>query len=69
VQKEISALDRAITKLTERINAKHVELAEYDQSDHAGIGRLSGELRTMESELADTENRWLELSERIESED
>jgi ATPase subunit of ABC transporter with duplicated ATPase domains len=69
VQKEISALDRAITKLTERINAKHVELAEYDQSDHAGIGRLSGELRTMESELSDTENRWLELSERIESDD
>jgi ATPase subunit of ABC transporter with duplicated ATPase domains len=69
VQKEISALDRAITKLTERINAKHVELAEYDQSDHGGIGRLSGELRTMESELSDTENRWLELSERIESDD
>ena len=67
VQKEISALDRAITKLTERINAKHVELAEHDQSDHGGIGRLSGELRTLESELADTENRWLELSERIES--
>ena len=69
VQKEISALDRAITKLTERINAKHVELAEHDQSDHGGIGRLSGELRTMESELSDTENRWLELSERIESGD
>jgi ATPase subunit of ABC transporter with duplicated ATPase domains len=69
VQKEISALDRAITKLTERINAKHVELAEHDQSDHGGIGRLSGELRTMERELSDTENRWLELSERIESDD
>lgn len=66
-QKEIAALDRAITKLTERINAKHVELAEHDQSDHVGITRLGGELRTLESELADTENRWLELSERVES--
>jgi ATPase subunit of ABC transporter with duplicated ATPase domains len=69
VQKEISALDRAIIKLTERINAKHVELAEHDQSDHGEVGRLSGELRTMESELSDTENRWMELSERIESGD
>ncbi len=68
-QKEISALDRAITKLTERINAKHVELAEHDQSDHGAIGRLSSELRTLESELADTENRWLELSELVESAD
>ncbi|MBU3752027.1 MAG: ABC-F family ATP-binding cassette domain-containing protein, partial [Mycobacterium sp.] len=66
-QKEIVGLDRAIAKLTERINAKHVELAEHDQSDHVGVGRLSAELRTLEGELADTENRWLELSERVES--
>ena len=67
VQKEIVGLDRAIAKLTDRINAKHVELAEHDQSDHVGVGRLSAELRTLEGELADTESRWLELSERVES--
>lgn len=66
-QKEVAALDRAIGKLTERINAKHVELAEHDQSDHVGITRLSGELRSLETELESTENRWLELSERLES--
>ena len=66
-QKEISALDRAITKLTDRINAKHVELADHDQSDHVGIGRLTAELRDLENELSSTENRWLELSERVES--
>ena len=66
-QKEIAALDRAIARLTGRINAKHVQLAEHDQSDHVGITRLGGELRTLESELADTENRWLELSEQVES--
>lgn len=66
LQKEISALDRAITKLTERINAKHVELAEHDQSDHGAIARLTAELRELESELAVKENRWLELSELIE---
>jgi ATP-binding cassette subfamily F protein uup len=66
LQKEISALDRAITKLTERINAKHVELAEHDQSDHGAIAGLTAALRELETELAVTENRWLELSESIE---
>ena len=66
-QKEVAALDRAIAKLTERINAKHVDLAEHDQSDHVGIGHLTTELRELESELAATENRWLELAERVES--
>ncbi len=66
-QKEIAALDRALGKLTDRINAKHVELAEHDQSDHVGIGRLTGQLRELETDLADTEGRWLELSETVES--
>ena len=66
-QKEVSALDRAIGKLTDRINAKHVELAEHDQSDHVGIGRLTAQLRELEAELETAENRWLELSERVES--
>ena len=67
LQKEVAALDRAVTKLTERINSKHVELADHDQSDHVGISRLTGELRTLEGELAETENKWLELSELVES--
>ncbi len=66
-QKEIAALDRAIGKLTDRINAKHVELAEHDQSDHVGIGCLTAELRELSDELSEAENRWLELSERVES--
>lgn len=69
VQKEIAALDRSLTKLAGRVDAKHVELAEHDQSDHVGIGRLTAELRDLESELTDTESRWLELSERVESGD
>ncbi|MDA2991747.1 MAG: ABC-F family ATP-binding cassette domain-containing protein, partial [Actinomycetota bacterium] len=67
VHKEISALERALSKISDRINAKHVELAEHDQSDHVGITQLSGELRELEAELAGTETRWLELSELVES--
>ena len=67
IQKEVSALERALAKMSDRINAKHVELVEHDQSDHVGITRLGAELRALEDELATTENRWLELSELIES--
>jgi len=67
VQKEIAALDRALTKLAGKVNATHVALAEHDQSDHVGIGRLTAQLRDLESELADREGRWLELAELTDS--
>jgi len=66
IQKEIAALDRAVAKLSDQVNAKHVALAEHDQSDHAGVTRLTRELRELEAERDDKENRWLELSESIE---
>jgi len=66
VEKEIASLERALGKLTKRVNAKHVELAEHDQSDHVGIAALTRELRELEAEVADKETRWLELSEIIE---
>ncbi len=67
VGKEVAALERLLAKLAARVDAKHVELAEHDQSDHVGLGRLTAELRELEAELAGTEDRWLELSELIES--
>jgi ATPase subunit of ABC transporter with duplicated ATPase domains len=66
VQKEIAALERALAKLAAKVDATHVALAEHDQSDHAGIGRLNGQLRELEAELIDRETRWMELSESIE---
>jgi len=66
-RKEVSALERLLAKLAARVDAKHVELAEHNQSDHVGLGRLTAELRELEAELAGTEDRWMELSELIES--
>ena len=68
VQKEVAALDRSLSKLAGQVDAKHVELAEHDQSDHTGLVALTAELRALEARLAATESRWLELSERLESE-
>jgi ABC transport system ATP-binding/permease protein len=65
-EKELASTDRQLARLTERIEAKHSELADYDQSDHVGITKLTGELRALESEVAATENRWMELSEGLE---
>lgn len=65
-EKELAALDRQLARLAERIAAKHTELAEHDQSDHVGITRLTGELRSLEDEVAATEGRWLDLSEELE---
>ncbi|MCV7082769.1 ABC-F family ATP-binding cassette domain-containing protein [Mycolicibacterium insubricum] len=64
-EKEIAAIDRSLVKLADRIAAKHQELADHDQSDHVGLGRLTGELRALEDEVADAETRWLELSEQL----
>jgi len=66
VEKEIASLDRSLAKLSDRVNAKHVELAEHDQSDHVGLGKLTQQLRELEAEVAEKENRWLELSELMD---
>lgn len=65
-EKELTALDRRLAKITDQVAAKHEELARYDQSDYVGLGRLTEELRTLEGEIADLETRWLELSEQLE---
>lgn len=65
-EKELAAVDRQLARLADRIAAKHVELAEHDQSDHVGITRLTRELRDLEDEVAALETRWLELSEVVE---
>jgi ABC transport system ATP-binding/permease protein len=66
VRKEIAAIDRSLARLGDRIAAKHHELAEYDQSDHVGLTRLTQELRGLEDEVATLENRWLELSDQVD---
>jgi ABC transport system ATP-binding/permease protein len=65
-EKELAATDRQLARLADRIAAKHTELAEHDQSDHAALTRLTQELRVLEHDVAATESRWLELSEMLE---
>jgi len=65
-EKELASADRQLARLAERIAAKHSELAEHDQADHVGVSKLTAELHALESEVAATESRWMELSEVLE---
>ncbi|OBG36493.1 ABC transporter ATP-binding protein [Mycobacterium alsense] len=65
-EKQLASLDRQLARLAGRIAAKHRELAHHDHSDHAGLTRLTRELRALEDETAMMEGQWLELSEHLE---
>ena len=64
--KEIAAIDRRLARLADQIAAKHRELAEHDQSDHVGVNRLTDQLRELEDDVAELENRWLAISDVLE---
>ncbi|MCR2809651.1 MULTISPECIES: ABC-F family ATP-binding cassette domain-containing protein [unclassified Microbacterium] len=64
-EKELSAIERQMTKLTQRIAAAHADLAAHDQSDYVAIGKRNAQLQTMKADLGDLEERWLELGESL----
>ncbi|WBL18957.1 MULTISPECIES: ABC-F family ATP-binding cassette domain-containing protein [Micrococcaceae] len=65
VQKEIGAIERRLEKLSGSIDRIHQRLADHDQSDYGGLQGHTDELREAEGEVAELEERWLELSESI----
>ena len=64
-EKEYAAAGRKIEKLQGQIAELHLKLAEHDQSDYAGLGGITTELRGIQSTLTEVETRWLELSELL----
>lgn len=40
-------------------------LAAHDQSDYEGLGKITAELREVEGEIAELEDRWLEISDQL----
>jgi len=65
-EKDLAAAERRMAKVAAEIAAHHDRIAAHDQSDYVGLGRLSEELRALEDETAQLEERWLELSEALE---
>ena len=64
-QKEFAAAERKLAKLTEQIADVHARMAVHDQADYAGLGVLSTEISTLQTQLDTLELRWLELSELL----
>ncbi len=65
LEKELSALERRIAKVQGQVDALHVQLAEHDVADYAGIAALHEQVRGFEAELESAEERWLELGELL----
>jgi ATP-binding cassette subfamily F protein uup len=64
-QKEVSALERRIQKLTQQVDAAKHALAEHDQADYAGLGEKMSKISAQEAEIEELELRWFELTEQI----
>ena len=64
--KELASLERRIDKLHSKIDAARTALADHDQSDYQGLAAETESIRSMESELEELEERWMELGESVE---
>ncbi|PII83209.1 ABC transporter ATP-binding protein [Leucobacter sp. OLJS4] len=65
-EKELQSIERRLAKIESEVAAVHARMAAHDQSDYAGLGAIGDELSALESEAAEREERWLELSELLE---
>lgn len=64
-QREIVAIERRLEKVAVSIDTVHQHLAGHDQSDYEGLQRYTSELSELEADVAQLEERWLELSELV----
>lgn len=65
-QKEIASIERRLAKISNQIEALHATMAAHDQSDYAGLSKLTGELNALQRQADELEERWLDLSEITE---
>lgn len=64
-RKELAAAERRMARLHGDTDTLHEQMAAHDPSDYAGLAELTDRLRAVETETADVEERWLELSEQV----
>ncbi|MCM3662203.1 ABC-F family ATP-binding cassette domain-containing protein [Georgenia satyanarayanai] len=65
-RKEIAAAERRMEKLAAQVERLHARMAAHDPNDYGGLSALGEELRALEAQVAEEEERWLELSELVE---
>ena len=65
-QKEVAAIERRLEKVGGRIAALQERMAAHDPGDYEGLRGLTEEARALRLESDSLEERWLELSDRLE---
>ncbi|MDO4888709.1 MAG: ABC-F family ATP-binding cassette domain-containing protein [Actinomycetaceae bacterium] len=65
-QKELASIERKMDRVSGDVEAVHERMAAHDQSDFEGLGELHEQLRRLEGQMGELEERWLEVSERLE---
>ncbi|MGQ4538315.1 ABC-F family ATP-binding cassette domain-containing protein [Dermabacteraceae bacterium P7074] len=64
-EKELSAAERRMEKLSAQIEKANTTMADIDPSDFTALQQAAAKVREMEDEVASLEERWLELSEQL----
>ncbi len=64
-RKELAATERKLGRLAERVDVLHAQMAAHEPTDYEGLSRLSDQLREVEAQTAELEERWFELSEAV----
>lgn len=64
-EKERAAIERKLGKLSSEVAATHDRLAAHDQSDYEGLAAISAAATAAETQAAELEARWLELTELL----
>ncbi|WP_413451194.1 ABC-F family ATP-binding cassette domain-containing protein [Georgenia phoenicis] len=64
-RKEMAAAERRLEKLAAQVERLHAQMAAHDPNDYGGLSALGEELRALEAQVAEQEERWLELSEQV----
>jgi ATPase subunit of ABC transporter with duplicated ATPase domains len=67
LEKESARLERQLAKLQQELSEIHLLLAQADQSDYASLTELSSRETTTRSAIAQTEESWLEVAQKLQS--
>jgi ABC transport system ATP-binding/permease protein len=65
LKKEFASTERALDKLAKKADAVRTELKAADPSDYVALGEIQGRLHEVERQVADLEDEWMRLSERL----
>ncbi len=64
-EKELASVERRLERVAADIERVHKEMAAHDQTDYEGLQKLTSQISAMDVEVAELEERWLLLGEKL----